>query len=71
MAISGVLIAGFASPIFAHSPDDGRATPSNGEAWEEMHQACENDDYEAMGEGHTGYHGAENRMNEGMMGGMH
>ena len=68
MAISGVLIAGFASPIFAHSPDDGRATPSNGEAWEEMHQACENNDYEAMDEGHAEYHGAEDPMNEGMMG---
>ena len=68
IAILGILIAGFASPIFAHSPDDGRATPSNGEAWEEMHQACENNDYEAMDEGHAEYHGAEDPMNEGMMG---
>ncbi len=71
VGILGVLIAGFASPIFAHSPDGGNATPSNPEAWEEMHQACENGDYEAMDEGHTGYHGAEVPMNEGMMGGMH
>ncbi len=79
VAILGVLVAGFASPIFAHGLDDGRATPSNGEAWEEMHQACENGDYEAMGEGHAEYHSAEDPMNEGMagsgmmgmMGGMH
>ena len=37
MAILGVLIAGFASPIFAHGPDGGRATLPDGEAWEEMH----------------------------------
>ncbi len=68
VAILGILIAGFASPIFAQGPSDGGVTSSNGEAWEEMHQACENDDYEAMDEGHTGYHGAEDPMNEGMMG---
>ncbi len=76
VAILGVLIAGFAAPIFAHGPDGGQATPSNGEVSEEMHQACENGDYEAMGEWHAEYHGAEDPMNEGMagsgmMGGMH
>ena len=68
VAILGVLIASFASPIFAHSPGGGRATMPDGEDWEEMHQACENDDYEAMGEWHAEYHGAEAPMNEGMMG---
>ncbi len=79
VAILGVLIAGFSYPIFAHGPDGGGATPSNGEAWEEMHQACENGDYEAMGEGHAEYHSTEDPMYEGMaesglmgmMGGMH
>ena len=79
VVILGVLIAGFTSPIFAHSPGGDEATSSNGEAWEEMHQACENDDYEAMGEWHDEYHSAEDPMNEGMagsgmmsmMGGMH
>ncbi len=79
VAILGVLVAGFASPIFAHGPGGGGATPSNGEVWEEMHQACENDDYEAMAEWHAEYHSAEDPMNEGMagsgmmgmMGGMH
>jgi len=79
VAISGILIAGFASPIFAHGSGGGGVTLSNGEAWEEMHQACENDDYEAMAEWHSEYHSAEDPMNEGMagsgmmgmMGGMH
>lgn len=79
VVILGVLIAGFASPIFAHGPDDGRATPPAGEVWEDMHQACENGDYEAMGEWHAEYHSTEDPMNEsmagsgmmGMMGGMH
>lgn len=68
VAISGVLIAGFASPIFAHGPDGSGATSSNGETWEEMRQACENSDYEAMGAGHTQYHSTEDPMNEDMMG---
>lgn len=68
VAILGVLIAGFASPIFALGADGGGATLSNGEVWEEMHQACENDDYEAMVEWHTEYHSAEDPMNEGMAG---
>ena len=68
VAILGVLIAGFASPIFAHGPGDGGVTPSNGEVWEEMHQACENDDYEAMGEWHAEHHSVEGPMNEGLAG---
>ncbi len=76
VAIIGVLIVGFTSPIFAYGPDDGRDTTSNGEVWEKMHQACENDDYEAMNEWHNEYHSAGDPMNEsmagnGMMGGMH
>ena len=68
MAILGVLVAGFASLVFAHGPDGGGATPSSGEVWEEMHQACENDDYEAMVEWHAECHSAEGPMNEGMAG---
>ncbi len=42
------------------------------EDWEEMHQACERGDYEAMAEWHAQYHGEEGTMNGGMMrGGMH
>ncbi len=68
VAILGVLIAGFASPIFAHGPDGDRTTLPDGEVWKEMHQACENGDYEAMDEWHAGYHSAEDPMNEGMAG---
>ncbi len=79
VAILGVLVAGFASLVFAHGPDGSGATLSNGEVGEEMHQACENDDYEAMVEWHDECHSAEDPMNEGMagsgmmgmMGGMH
>ncbi len=79
MAILGVLVAGFATPVFAHGTSGDMATPSNGEAWEEMHQACENGDYEAMVEWHAECHSAEDPMKEGMagsgmmgmMGGMH
>ena len=69
--VLGFLIISFTTPIFAHSPGNGGATPSNGETWEEMHRACENGDYEAMAEWHAQYHGAEGTMNEGMMSGMH
>ena len=48
--VLGLLIAGFTTPIFAHSPDDGGATPANEEAWEAMHEACEDGDWEAMTE---------------------
>ncbi len=32
--VLGLLIAGFTTPMFAHGPDDGEATPANEEAWE-------------------------------------
>ncbi len=57
MAILGVLVAGFASPIFAHGPDGDRATLLDGEAWEETHQSCENGDWEAMAEAAEEAHG--------------
>ncbi len=48
--VLGLLIAGFTTPIFAHGPDDGGATPANEGAWEAMHEACESGDWEAMAE---------------------
>ncbi len=57
----GVLVAGFTTPIFAHDP--------GGEVGEEMYQACENSDYEAMGEWHAQCYGEEGAMNGDMMGG--
>jgi len=55
--VLGLLIAGFTTPIFAHSPDDGGATPANEEAWEAMHEACEDGDWEAMTEAAEEVHG--------------
>ncbi len=50
-------------PIFAHG-----STVVDGEVWEEMHQACENGDYEAMAELHAQYHGGEGAMSGDLMG---
>ena len=50
MLVVGLLIVGFATPIFAHGPGDGGATLENEEAWEAMHEACANGDWEAMAE---------------------
>jgi len=55
--VLGLLIAGFTTPIFAHSPDDGGATPANEEAWEAVHEACEDSDWEAMTEAAEEVHG--------------
>ncbi len=55
--VVGLLIIGFTTPIFAHSPDDGEATPGNDESWEAMHEACENGDWEAMGKAAEEVHG--------------
>ncbi len=55
----GLLIAGFTTPIFAHSPDDGGATPGNDKAWEAMHEACESGDWEAMNEAAEEAHGED------------
>jgi len=57
MLVLGLLIAGFATPIFAHGPDDGGAAPDGGTAWEAMHEACENGDWEAMAEAAAEVHG--------------
>ena len=57
--VLGLLIAGFATPIFAHSPDDGGVTPANEEAWEAMHEACESGDWEAMAEAAEEAHGED------------
>jgi len=54
----GLLIAGFTTPIFAHGPDDG-TTPVDEEAWEAMHEACEDGDWEAMTEAAEEVHGED------------
>ncbi len=55
--VLGLLIAGFTTPIFAHGPDDGGASPDNEKAWEAMHGACESGDWEAMAEAADEVHG--------------
>jgi len=55
--VLGLLISGFAVPIFAHGPEDGGTTPANEEAWEAMHEACESGDWEAMAEAAEELHG--------------
>ncbi len=68
----GLLIAGFVTPLLAHGSDDGQA---NEEAWEAMHEACENGDWEAMAEAAEAVHGEDGgmmgggMMGSGMMGG--
>ena len=72
--VLGLLIVGFATPIFAHSPDDGGATPESEEAWEAMHEACESGDWETMAEAAEEAHGEDwdghmgGHMGRGMMG---
>ncbi len=55
----GLLIAGFTTPIFAHSPDDGGVTPADDGVWETMHEACESGDWEAMAEAAEEMHGED------------
>ncbi len=57
--VLGLLIAGFTTPIFAHSRDDGGATPANEEAWKAMHEACESGDWEAMAKAAEAVHGED------------
>ncbi len=57
--VLGLLIVGFTTPIFAHSPDDDGATSANDDAWEAMHEACENGDWEAMAEAADEVHGED------------
>ncbi len=69
----GLLIVGFTTPMFAHGPDDGEATPANEEVWEAMHEACESGDWEAMSEAAEEAHGEDFDYMGGMggrMGGM-
>ena len=57
--VLGLLIVGSATPIFAHSPGDGKATPADERAWETMHEACEEGDWEAMAEAAEEVHGED------------
>lgn len=79
--VLGLLLAGFTTPIFGHSPDDSGATFADEGAWEAMHEACESGDWQAMAEaaeqvhgedfGHMSYRGGMGgHLGRGMMSGM-
>ena len=57
--VLGLLIAGSTTSIFAHSPDNGGATPADEEMWGTMHEACESGDWEAMVEAAEEAHGED------------
>ncbi len=59
LLVLGLLIVGFTTPIFAHSPVDGGVTPANEDTWEAMHEACESGDWEAMAEAAEEAHGED------------
>ena len=65
LVLVGILVVTLgATPILAHE-----SAVTGGETWEEMHQACENGDYEAMAKWHAQCHEGEDAMGGGMMGG--
>ncbi len=53
------LLAGLAIPAFAHWPEDREAPSADQEAWEAMHEACEEGDWEAMAEAAEEVHGED------------
>ena len=59
VASLGLLVAGFAIPVFAHGPGGGEAAPADQDAWESMHEACETGDWEAMAEAAEEVHGED------------
>ena len=66
--VLGLLIIGSTTTIFAHGPDDGGVMPADEEAWEAMHEACEDGDWEAMVEAAEEVHGEDWNGTGGMMG---
>ena len=64
------LLASLAIPALAHGSGDGDTVPTNGEAWEAMHGACENGDWEGMAEAAEEAHGEWGGMGGHMGGGM-
>ena len=59
MLVVGLLITGFTTSIFAHSPDEDGVKPVDRGAWEAMHEACENGDWEAMADAAEEVHGED------------
>ena len=59
LAILTLLMAVFVIPVLAHGPEDGETVPADQEAWEAMHEACEDGDWEAMAETAEEVHGKD------------
>ncbi len=59
LVVLGLLIVGFTTPTFAHSPGGSEDTSANEEKWEAMHEACENGGWEAMTEAAKEMHGED------------
>jgi len=57
LVVAGLAVVGFAIPVFAHGPEGRETTSANQEAWEAMHEACENGDWESMAETAEEVHG--------------
>ncbi len=59
LVILTLLTVVFAIPVLAHGSEDGGTTPANHEAWEAMHKACEEGDWETMTEAAEEVHGGD------------
>jgi hypothetical protein len=57
--VLGLLIVSSTSSLFAHGTEDGLTTLANEDAWEAMHEACENGDWEAMAKATEEAHGED------------
>lgn len=53
------LIASLAIPVFAHRAGGGEDVPASQEAWEAMHETCEDGDWETMVEAADEMHGED------------
>lgn len=56
LAVIGLLMA-LTIPALAHGSGNGTANSANGQAWEDMYNACQNGGWEAMQEAASGVHG--------------
>jgi hypothetical protein len=59
VVISLILATGFAIPVLAHGPEGVEIELNDQEAWEAMHEACEEGDWEKMAEVAEEVHGKD------------
>jgi len=53
------LLAAWSIPALAHGLGTGQTTSNNDKAWENMYEACQNGDWEAMAEAAREVHGED------------